>query len=63
VKYNLLFQNYCATTSTWAYKYSKISKKRNMKGRNKNVKIQNMKHERNKKKAREMQKEKEIKRK
>jgi len=34
-----------------------------MKGRNKNVKIRNMKHERNKKKAREMRKEKEIKRK
>jgi len=34
-----------------------------MKDRNKNVKIQNMKHERNKKKAREMRKEKGIKRK
>jgi len=58
VKYDLLFRNYCATTSTWAYKYSKIFRERNMKDRNKNVKIRNMKHKRNKKKAREMRKEK-----
>jgi hypothetical protein len=31
VKSNLLFQNYCATTSTWAYKYSEIFENRNMK--------------------------------
>ena len=61
VKYNLLFRNTVILqihecTSIW-----KHSEKGNVKGMNKGIKIQSMKHKRNKKKRRETQKEKEIK--
>ena len=43
------------------YRYSKIFRNSNLNGMNESTKLQNMKHKTNKKKRREMQKEKEMK--
>ena len=54
----LVISKYCDTTNTWCTNSQKHSKIGNVKGMNKGIKIQDMKHKRNKKKRREMQKEK-----
>ena len=53
----LVISKYCDTTSTGVYKYSKIFRKSNMKDKDKNTKIRNIKREDSKKKIKEMRKE------